>query len=363
MQSSKQPLRLPQAPSSGNALSVPGPNSPSGPLVSPGAGRHSGRPHTHKALVVIGILIVIAIAYFVGQRLILAHRINADWHTASPSLAWADSQGTRAIVKSVATINAFFARARYEGAPKFADAALGWGSEWWIAEDNMPWSDGKNHAAFLAKSFGRDVFTAKELTQVTQDAITSYIQSRQGAENQMLVRIEQDLPSLHNSSGRPDPAKVARFQKQYASLFAHSGLEANRQAELQMADDISANILGFVGAAVAVDLGVATGILGTEAGIDSAGVAAGPETAGLSLVVCVAVTAVAEKTYNLVADPNGHITAKVRAELEKTRKLLIHGDAKHPGLVDILLAAEKSYEKKRRALIRTLLTRLEVNHG
>lgn len=263
---------------------------------------------------------------------------------AERSLAWADAESQAAL--DLAPLAEFFADVKSH-TPQFADAVLGFGSKWRLAADKLPFTRGDRHAEFLHAAFREHLFAPADLSKAIEQIARRYADSLAAIENQMLLKLRQDLSDL-------PPAALPQFADQ-ATLSAayHDALErtlARVGADLKadVGQELVSLIAGEVLTQAAVRLGVSAGILGAGAGASWA-------TLGAGLVVSLVVDQLVGWVWDWWADPRGNLAAELNAKLDQLHSLVVDGDGASPGLKAALGEFGRRRAELRRAAILKLL--------
>jgi hypothetical protein len=68
---------------------------------------------------------------------------------------------------------------------------MGWRSKWTLVLDAMPFSEGKQHEAFLKDEFERRIFSTDELEQAIEQTIVDFLTEVRNIESEMLSCLGQ----------------------------------------------------------------------------------------------------------------------------------------------------------------------------
>jgi hypothetical protein len=263
-----------------------------------------------------------------------------------PTLAWTDAEATAAVERQLAHLARFFAEARGR-TPKFAEGVLGWGSKWRFVVDKVPYTKGDRHAEFLRKVFAEQLFSDKELTQAIEQIARGYADSLTDVENQMLVRLRQDVVGLPVAE-LPQFQDVSSLQTAYGSALKQAQTHVGASVNGDVASLVMSLVVQEVVTQVAVRLGVSAGVLGVGAGSSWA-------TLGVGLVVGVIVDQMIGWVWDAWADPQGQLALDMNKKLSQLERMIIEGDEKSPGLRTRLLEFSRQRAEQRRYAIHQLL--------
>jgi len=110
-------------------------------------------------------------------------------------LVRAETAADAAIDEQLQILDEFFAAAK-QNTRLFADAALGWSSQWRLVVDQVPFTSGDRQSHFLRDKFEEYIFRPAQLDAAVQQVIRGYLARIQGIENQLLVDLRADLSDL-----------------------------------------------------------------------------------------------------------------------------------------------------------------------
>jgi hypothetical protein len=253
----------------------------------------------------------------------------AVWAKVQPHLDLLDRQASESRDRRLAALRAFF-REREKGAGGFAEEALSWGGKWALIQQTMHIGQADAHHKQLSAAFGRHVFTGADLQAEMKRAVRGHLSDLEGAENDMLVLIRADLADGDLGRGRK-PASLdsdIAFRDECRRLEAallptlsrELGVTAGREAASFVAMDVATQVILRVTEAVAAELGISAGILGT-------GAASSVETLGVGLVVGVVVDALLGRLMRAFGhDPEKEVTRQAVSLVERLADLMIDGD-------------------------------------
>lgn len=265
-----------------------------------------------------------------------------------PTLAWSDAEALAAVERQTAHLRRFFNDARTR-TPKFAESVLGWSSKWRFVADKVPYTRGDRHAEFLRKTFSEQLFSDAELTQAVEQVGRGYADSLTDVENQMLVRLRQDIVGLPIAE-LPEFQSADRLQSAYGAALqrvqAHVGASVN--------NDVTTLVMSLVVQEVVTQVAVR---LGVSAGVLSVGAGSSWATLGIGLVVGVIVDQLISWVWDAWTDPKGQLAADLNRKLTELETLIIEGDDKLPGLRTRLTSFAQQRASLRRQAIHELLAR------
>jgi hypothetical protein len=276
-------------------------------------------------LVLIGIAVLCA-----GQANPARPEVPAAvWAKVQPHLDSLDRQAAAARVRRLADLRAFF-REREKGAAGFAEEALSWGGKWALIQQMMHIGEADAHRRQLADAFGRHLFTGADLQAEMERVVRGHLSDLEGLENDMLVQIRADLADGDLGRGkRPasldsDAAFRAECRRLEADLLPtlsrELGVTAGREVVSFVAMDVATQVVLRVAEAVAGELGISAGVLGT-------GAASTVETLGVGLVVGFVIDALIGKVMRAFGhDPEEEIRRQAVGLVERLADLIIDGD-------------------------------------
>jgi len=296
-----------------------------------------------------GVLFVLALvaSFWTIKKPSLAQsnsQANKEWiDRVQPHLEWAAKETDKCVNDQMIGIDRFFQTAK-AGVPQFLDKVLGWDSKWEFLLDKVPFTKGDRHSAFVTKTFEQGIFSHEQLEQSTKQLTAGFLSGIEAIENQMLVRIRQDVKDLPAKPFALDKAKLqAAFQQ--AVLKTKSGVY--QQVAGEMAKELFSLITGEVLTQVTVRLGVSSGILG-------AGATSSLTTLGIGLAVGIAVDEVISLGWDRLADPKGKLTRHINDKIDDLHRFLIDGNADRSGLRQQLQEYSRQRSELRRQAIHSL---------
>jgi hypothetical protein len=277
--------------------------------------------------------------------------VDSQRHAAlarvEPSLDWADEQCRGAVDERLKPLQTFFIKAK-KRTPNFADYVLGWGSKWRFVADRMPFTSGGRHDEYLRKVCAEQWFAEKDLVRAIELAVSGYADSMESTENQMLVRIRDDLGDL-------PLAKLPEFSNGAALSAAYK--QALERAMERVGAEVKADVASLVLSAVAQEVLTQVAIrMGVSAGILSVGAGSSWATLGVGLVVGVIVDQIISWIWDWWADPRGNLAIEMNAKLDQLQLLLIEGDDMTPGLRTKLTQYAQQRAAVRRAAVEELIS-------
>jgi len=277
---------------------------------------------------------------------------------AQAHMASADRKQVSLLEGRLASVRAFFARAR-KGAPPFAEEALSWSGKWALIKNKLRIGEREGHAKFLAEAFGKHVFSGEALQAVLEDAVKGFLSDLDGIENELLIKLRADLADEELRQGRPTLVQSDdAFGQEYRRLAADvkNTLEhdlkvtAGREAVSFVAMDVAASVVLRVAAAAAAELGLEAGILGT-------GAASGVATLGIGLVAAVIVDYAAGYVLKWAGyAPEQAIAGKVVQAIDKVETALLDGDGQKTGLRRELEKIQSDRSRIRNAVVQKLVS-------
>ena len=107
----------------------------------------------------------------------------------------ADRDAHQAVTAQVATLATVFEEAKQQ-TPALANEVLAWSGHWRFLLDHVPGAGTGRHEAFLDAAIARHLFGAEQLTARLDAAVRAYLQAEHTIEDQLLVRLRQDLADL-----------------------------------------------------------------------------------------------------------------------------------------------------------------------
>jgi hypothetical protein len=264
----------------------------------------------------------------------------------TPDLAWADEQAQAAIEPRLAELDQFFATVK-QRTPKFSAEVLGWGSKWRFVADRVPFTAGGRHERYLRKLFNEHLFADDDLVRVLQHVTQGYVDALVGIENQMLVRIRQDVYDLP-AAREPAFADAEALQSAYRDALDRALSHVGSEVKADVASFMLSMVAQEVVTQAAVRLGVSAGILGVGAGSSWA-------TFGVGLVVGLIVDQLISWIWDWWADPKGALAEELNSKLDHLHKLLIDGEPGVPGLRSRLEQFAKERAVVRREAVMALV--------
>jgi hypothetical protein len=303
---------------------------------------------SENAFLAFCLFLGLVAAYWVSAKRGLSAKTQASqtWiaHT-QPHLDWAASATGKCLNDQLAQLGQFFRTAK-TGTPQFVDRVLGWGSKWNFLLDNVPFTQGGRHSAFLTKTFEEQIFSKEQLDQAIRQVSAGYLNGIEGIENQMLVKIHQDVKNL--------PTKIpavamdqAKLQAAYRQAISQANSAISRQVKAEVGKELVSLVTAEILTQVTVRLGVSSGILG-------AGASSSWATLGVGLLVGVAADEAVSWGWNKLADPKGKLTGHIGAKIDELHLLLVEGNAKGSGLRRQLQAFSRERNELRRQAIHSL---------
>ncbi len=274
------------------------------------------------------------------------------WRIATPRMEIAQEDSIKAVDARLQQVADFFTE-RKKRVPAFAGRVLSLRSKWELGWSKMPFTDKDAHARFLKSEFSRLVFSEAELSHVVTQSVEDTVHDVQAIENTLLVKIRADLIDLPDClAALPELKTESLFRDRFRSLL--TGLSAKTGTDMQLdvtrlvSSEIATVIVLRVSTAIAARLGVSAGIVG-------AGAAMGPETAGATLLIGIAVDQIVGWVIGWFYNPEAEIAAKLNQQLDQVAALLINGDKTTRGLKQELLALAEKRKALREAALREMI--------
>lgn len=251
-------------------------------------------------------------------------------------------------------IDQLFARAHHAVLP-FSKECMGWRSKWTMVLDAMPFSEGKQHDAFLKSEFERRIFSAEELEQAIEQTIVDYLVDVRNIESEMLVAMRADiqgLPAFDTITALDREELEQRFQQAIAEASGAIGADLNADIHSQVVSLIAGEVL----AQVAVRLGVSAGILGT-------GAASGWATLGVGLIAGLIVDQMVSRIWDWWADPDVELAVQLAGKLSSLQQTICEGDSQVTGLRGEFQQMAEARDIARRTAIEGMFQQSMVNRS
>ncbi|HUY34452.1 MAG TPA: hypothetical protein VMV69_17025 [Pirellulales bacterium] len=261
---------------------------------------------------------------------------------ARKSLAWAERKARDALDGDLAPLDDFFSSVKRR-TPEFAEVVLGWGSKWRFVADATPCTKGGRHSAFLRRAFEQHLFKPDELTHAIEQVVRGYGDELTAIENQMLVKIREDLSDL-------PVAELPQFADDETLRAAYEA--ALKRATQRVGDDVTADVATqFVSLLACEVLTQAAARLGASAGILGVGAASSWATLGAGLVIGLIVDQLVSWVWDWWADPRGGLASELNGKFDELRDLIVEGDTRSRGLRAALAEFARRRAKLRRAAV------------
>lgn len=264
-------------------------------------------------------------------------RVPSPEEIARPHLSWADRQSAEVLHSHLRQIDDFFADAKRR-TPAFADRALSFSSKWRLVADNVPFTRGGRHEAFLRSQFEQHVFEPAQLGKVVEQVVSSYLAHLRSIEAEMLVKVRADVagfPETYLVAELDEANLKARYDEALSQALAATG----GGLRSDVATQVVSLIVGEVLTQVATRLGVSAGILGT-------GAASSWATFGIGLAVGLIVDQIVSWVWEWYADPSGNLARQLADKLDGLNRMIIDGSDGVQGLRSRL----KAYASERAGL-------------
>lgn len=219
-----------------------------------------------------------------------------------------------AIESEGSPIDRLYADAK-RNSPRFAEEALGWGSQRRWIQDSIPFGDRNRHSEFLRGKFEEHYFGEHALDDAVRQVVKSFLGRVQSLESRMLVDLRIDAADL--AGGTP----MAKLDDGTLRVRFEAGIGQLHQVTLgrlpqEIVRDIEVLLATEVLTGVALRLGVRAGLLG-------AGAASGVATLGIGTLISLILDQIVQWVWDGFADPRGQLVHEIDAKLEEMRWLMI----------------------------------------
>ena len=186
------------------------------------------------------------------------------------------------------------------GSRPFGEEVTSWYGKWRLVKGFLPFTEKGGHKKFVAKQFGKYIFTKEEVDQKMRQTVANIMRDIEGVQNELAVQIKKEIL---NSSIEPSEIPVVQkeFDNTIESIIKASQWDVGKTVGNLIVSEVASSILGQIVAQMGVD----AGILGTAA-------ANSWETFGASLLVGIIV----DMVWEWIDDPAGDIAVKVDESLD-----------------------------------------------
>jgi hypothetical protein len=250
----------------------------------------------------------------------------------------ADREAQQAVADQIRALDAFFDDAKAR-TPALAESVLGFASEWRLVADHIPYAGAGRHEAFLRDQYDRQLFTVAQLGERIQATINGYLRSEHEIEDQLLVRLRQDLDdipaALPDAGLELDPVRV---------ILDRTLAEATVRVQANFQLDVAREIVVLASAEMLTRLAVRTALPASLA-------SSGPWTFGLGLAAAVAADQAMAWTWGRWTDPRGQLVEMLDASLDELRCRVLDGTPEGPGLRKQLEGLARERAARRRAVV------------
>ena len=232
----------------------------------------------------------------------------------TPYLNDAQSESDAAVGESLQDIRDFFDDAK-KHSRSFAETAMSFGSKWRLMVDYVPFTRGDRNEEFLKQEFEKKIFSPDQLVQAVEQAVTIYTRRIEQIENNMLTRMKEDLPDLPETS----PLKAlgtSHVFYEYQKIVKTLNADSQTKIGGELATDIGSILAGEILTAIAIRLGISSGILGAGAG-------SSVYTLGIGIIVGIIVDYIVAKVWDWYADPKGELAKKIDEQLDTICAIMI----------------------------------------
>jgi hypothetical protein len=249
------------------------------------------------------------------------------WEKMRPHLLAADDAFDDAVVVAAKRVNAFF-RSRQPKTRDFAENALGLRAKWRLVKSKLPGADEDGFRAFLREQFEECVFSRKELGDVLESAVAECVQTWQGVENDLLVRLaadvgDGDLAAMKARFDLPGDAAVREAMRRAMDEVVRAsgpnlGVAAGGFALSLVGGEVAASLGRGMAVSVAKRLGVAA-VLG-------AGAASFVATGAVAIVAGFAIDYLIQWVLLEVGyDPVGDVSDETEIAVDQFHEVLVFG--------------------------------------
>lgn len=251
------------------------------------------------------------------RELALAERRKLIEDNIRRAVENAKKDAHKKVVDRLRELDRFFERAK-EGAPTFAEKALGWRAKWLAIKSQISEEAQQELEKQLMDWFKEDVFNADELRREIDRTATLLAQDIKEIENNLLIDLQADLEALPDIPGVPLPRVDS---KKLAETIKKTAGNIGRDVIADAAIFVSSEVL----ARVIVRLGISAGIVG-------GGAAGSGASAGITIVLGLVIDMLVSWVYDWAFDPEGKIVELIGGHLNQMRAELIEGKTDQPGL-------------------------------
>jgi len=212
------------------------------------------------------------------------------------------------ILSEFTDLNQFFITSK-KNIPSFVDEALGYYSKWKIIIDNIPYTSGGTHEKFIREKFEEIVLKPNQLEKEVRLTVTNYLDKVSSMENRMLVDLRADIPDISKDYFNEN-LSVNLFQEKVDKIVVLASVASTEDISPTIVLNLASIIAGEALTAVAIQMGVSSGILTT-------GAVTGWATFGIGLVVSLIVDQIIGWLWNWYADPKGMLIQKLITKLNE----------------------------------------------
>jgi hypothetical protein len=190
--------------------------------------------------------------------------------------------------------------------------------------DKTPFTKGGRQAAYLRQAFDEHLFKPADLERTIEQVAQCYSDSITAIENQMLVKLREDLSDL------PATAFAASVDSATLRWVYEAAVErAIERVGMDVTADVATQVVSLVAGEVLTQVAVR---LGASAGILSAGAGTSWATFGAGLAIGLIVDQLVSWVWDWWADPRGSLAAELSLRLDELHALIVEGDGQTKGL-------------------------------
>lgn len=274
-----------------------------------------------------------------GLALLVLGGVGGYWYWRSPSrvverhLKECRTECDKALELRIQELRDYFAERR-KNCRAFAEDIRSWGTMF---------SYMFNGNRCIEERFARYFFSEKQLQEIIETTVRSYMQDIINAENTMLVNLYVDLALDQQKPGisvfTREQFRQA-YEQQLALANQHAWNAMKQEIGREIATTIASEILTVVFRRVAVRMG----LMGAGAG-------SGVVTLGAGLLIALIIDAI----WDRCTDQTGQLAQKLDELLLHLEKSIIEGADHQPGLKDRLSQLAKERAQAREQAVRNLL--------
>jgi len=252
-----------------------------------------------------------------------------SWDKVLPYIDEADKSAESRVSENVARVDQFFVQ-RKEGTRAFAEEVLSLRGKWALVHANLPYfGESNEYSTFLNSKFDKYIFTPDELKRVIESSVANHVYAVRETENQLLVKIRQDLSGagLKVAQALPFLRTEEIFGREYEKAMERVGLIVEGDTKREVLKEVVSFVAANVAARLGARLGAVVGSkLAVSGGILAAGASSSWASFGIGLVAAIVVDLALDKIIRLFSDPEAEVANKINGTLDRVRLLLVEGD-------------------------------------